>query len=54
MLSGTQPGRFNFDSAFLKQLLTFGVIPILTLLGTQFPATFGGLLTWVAKLFGAG
>ena len=54
MLSGTQPGRFNFDSAFFKQLLTFGVIPILTLLGAQFPGTFGGLLSWISQRFGAG
>lgn len=39
MLSGTTPGEFNWNGAFVWQLVTFGVIPILTLLGAQFPYT---------------
>ena len=51
MLSGTTPGELNWNSSFVRQLVVFGLIPILTLLGAQFPhavqgvfSSFGGLL----------
>jgi hypothetical protein len=46
MLSGTTPGELNWNGAFTWQLITFGVIPILTLLGAQFPHTLQRIFSW--------
>jgi hypothetical protein len=54
MLYGTTPGHFNWDGAFTVRILMFGVIPILTLLGGQFPNALGGILSWIGRLFGGG
>jgi len=50
MLSGTTPGELNWNSGFVWQMVVFGILPILTLLGAQFPhalqgifSSFGGL-----------
>jgi hypothetical protein len=51
MLSGTQPGRLNFDSGFIGSLLLYAVIPILALLGAQFPGALGGIFSWIGGLF---
>ncbi len=52
MLAGNTPGRLNWNSAFLLQVLIFGVIPILTLLGAQFPHALGGIFSWISGIFG--
>jgi len=52
MLSGTTPGRFSWDSAFTMRVLTFGVLPILTLFGAQYPNALGGIISWIGRLFG--
>jgi hypothetical protein len=49
MLSGTTPGQLNWNGAFVWQLVTFGVIPILTLLGAQFPYTLQRLFSWLGS-----
>ena len=54
MLMGTSPGRFNWDSTFSFQLLIYGILPVLALLGAQFPHVFGGMLSWVTSLFSGG
>jgi hypothetical protein len=54
MLYGTTPGHFNWDGAFTVRILMFGVIPILTLLGAQFPNALGGIMSWIGRLFGGG
>jgi hypothetical protein len=53
MITGTEPGQFNWDSAFTVHLLLFAVIPILTLLGAQYPEALSGGLSWVGALFGS-
>jgi hypothetical protein len=53
MLYGTTPGRFNWDSAFTTHLLMLGVIPILTLLGAQYPHALGGMFSWIGGIFGS-
>ncbi|HVN88474.1 MAG TPA: hypothetical protein VMT61_01535 [Candidatus Binataceae bacterium] len=53
-LMGTTPGRFNWDGAFSVQLLIYGVLPILTLLGAQYPHTFGGVVSWASGLLSGG
>ena len=52
MLCGTTPGRFNWDSAFTIRILMFGVVPILTLLGAQYPNALGGIISWIGRIFG--
>jgi hypothetical protein len=34
------------------RLLMFGVIPILTLIGAQYPNTLGGIISWLGRLVG--
>lgn len=51
MLSGTDPGHFNWDSTFILHVLLFGVLPILTLIGAQFPSQVGSLLGWFSGIF---
>jgi hypothetical protein len=54
MLSGTNPGQLNWDSAFMGRLVLYAVVPILTLLGAQFPHSLGGMFSWVGGFFGGG
>ena len=51
MLSGTTPGELNWDSGFVWQLVVFGVVPILTLLGAQFPHALQGVFSSFGGLF---
>ena len=46
MLSGTTPGELNWDSGFVWQLVVFGLLPILTLLGAQFPHALQGVFSF--------
>jgi hypothetical protein len=48
MLSGTTPGKLNWNTNFVLQLLIFGVIPILSLLGVQFPGPLRALSSWLS------
>jgi hypothetical protein len=50
MLAGTTPGELNWNGAFSWQLITFGVIPILTLLGAQFPYTLQRIFSWLGSI----
>jgi hypothetical protein len=52
MLTGTTPGRLNWNSSFVLQVVVFGVIPVLTLMGAQFPHTLSGLFSWMGGVFG--
>jgi hypothetical protein len=54
MITGTEPGHFNWDSAFTLHLLMFGIIPVLTLLGAQYPHALSGTFSWIGALFGSG
>jgi hypothetical protein len=52
MLTGSNPGRLNWNSSFVLQLLVFGVVPVLTLLGAQFPHALSGMFSWIGGIFG--
>lgn len=54
MFSGTDPGEFNWDNAFSLHLVLFAVIPILTLLGAQFPQALSGTVSWFGSVLGGG
>jgi hypothetical protein len=51
LLQGTSPGHFNFTSSFALQLLFVGVLPIMTMLGAQFPHSLGQIVSWVSGIF---
>ena len=51
MLSGTEPGRFNLDSVLVGHVVTYAVVPIMVLLGAQFPHALGGIFSWFGGLF---
>jgi hypothetical protein len=53
LLSGTTPGKISWNSTFLLQMFTHGVLPILAVLGAAFPAKFGLLARWIGNLLGA-
>ena len=48
MLAGTIPGKLNCNANFVLQLLTFAVIPILSLLGVQFPGPLQAFPSWLS------
>jgi hypothetical protein len=52
LLSGTSPGKVSWNSTFVLQILTHGVLPILAVLGAAFPTKFGLMATWIGGLFG--
>jgi hypothetical protein len=52
MLQGTTPNYFTLNSTFILQLLFVGVIPILAMLGAQFPYKVSPILNWVGGLAG--
>ena len=52
LLSGTSPGKVSWNTTFILQIFTHGVLPILAVLGAAFPAKFGLLAQWIGGLFG--
>lgn len=51
------PGRLNWDLSFVANVVLIGVIPLLTLAGSEFPALRRFLFAWLEPLlraFGAG
>lgn len=52
VLSGTTPGRLDLTRDFMTRALLFGLIPVLGLLGVQFPGALGQIASSVGKLFG--
>jgi hypothetical protein len=46
----TTPGRITWDARFIVNVLTFGVLPILTLLGSEFPELRSTLFSWLDPL----
>jgi hypothetical protein len=51
MLLGTTPGQLSWDSSFIWQVVIFGLVPILTLLGAQFPNALQGVFSSVGGIF---
>jgi hypothetical protein len=47
LLSGTEPGVLNLSRDLLYRVLIHGVIPILALLGAQFPQAINHLASWL-------
>jgi hypothetical protein len=50
LIAGNRPGEVTFDWHFFSSLLTFGVVPLLGLIGTQVPAAGQLLNGWLKPL----
>jgi hypothetical protein len=44
-LNGTKPGQLSWDRDFIFRILIYGIVPILTLLGAQFPQSVGQIVS---------
>lgn len=51
MLQGSTPGYFNLNSSFAVQIIFFGFLPILTMLGAHFPHALDGFFSWAGGIF---
>jgi hypothetical protein len=49
-IAKTEPGKVTWDGRFVLNVITFGVLPILTLLGSEFPELRGALFSWLEPL----
>jgi hypothetical protein len=47
-LNGTKPGEIDWDAGFVSRILFLLVVPLLGLLGVQFPNKTTQILRWVA------
>jgi hypothetical protein len=52
-IARTEPGRLTWDGTFVFNLFTFGVVPLLTLLSSEFPGLRNALFAWVQPLVSA-
>jgi hypothetical protein len=52
LLSGSTPGQITWNSSFIAQLLIYGILPLLGLLGVQFPGYFGSILSSFSRSAG--
>jgi hypothetical protein len=52
LLQGTTPGYFNLTGTFALQFTFFGLLPILAMLGAQFPHYLSSIVGWAGGLFG--
>jgi hypothetical protein len=50
LIAGNRPGEVTFDWHFVTSVLTFGVVPLLGLIGTQVPAAGQLLNGWLKPL----
>ena len=46
-LNGTKPGQISWDRDFVFRILTYGIVPILALLGAQFPQSVGQIISHI-------
>jgi hypothetical protein len=49
-IGGTAPGKVTFDRPFFLNVLTYGAIPLLGVVATQFPSVGQEILGWVNPL----
>lgn len=52
-LSGTKPGEIGWDSEFIFRVFTYAIVPILALLGAQFPQSVRQILSHLMSGDGA-
>jgi hypothetical protein len=44
-LNGTKPGQINWNKEFIIRIVVYGIVPILALLGAQFPQSVGQVVS---------
>jgi hypothetical protein len=54
LLSGTTPGSFNLSGDLLYRVMIHGIVPLIALLGAQFPEAVQNILSWVDIFQGKG
>ncbi len=54
LLAGTTPGHLNLTSDFVMRVLIHAVIPIVALLGVQFPEALRRIFSWLSVFEGKG
>jgi hypothetical protein len=54
LLSGTTPGSFNLSGDLVYRVMIHGIVPIIALLGAQFPEAVQNILSWVNIFQGKG
>jgi hypothetical protein len=52
LLQGTTPGQLTWNSTFVTQVVIYGLLPVLGLLGAQFPGQLNQAFSWVSSLAG--
>ena len=52
-IAHTEPGEVTWNASFILNLFTFGVVPLLTLLSSEFPGLRNALFAWVQPLVNA-
>src|SRR5262249_26948779 len=49
LLSGTTPGQVTWNREFVLRILLYVIVPVLALLGAQFPEGMKQMLSWVSS-----
>jgi hypothetical protein len=52
-IAHTEPGEVTWNASFILNLFTFGVVPLLTLLSSEFPELRNALFAWLQPLVNA-
>jgi hypothetical protein len=52
-IARTEPGRVTWNGTFILNLFTFGVLPLMTLLSSEFPGLRVALFAWVQPVVNA-
>ncbi|MGH9939599.1 MAG: hypothetical protein ACREAM_25440, partial [Blastocatellia bacterium] len=54
LLTGTTPGKVNVTRDLVTRVLVHGVVPIIALLGAQFPEGVRQIFSWLSVFQGKG
>jgi hypothetical protein len=49
-INQTEPGRITWSLGFATSVFTFGIVPLLTLLSSEFPALQDVVFSWAQPL----
>jgi hypothetical protein len=49
-ISRTEPGKVTWDTTFILNLVTFGIVPLLALASSEFPQVRAFLFSWAEPL----
>jgi hypothetical protein len=49
LISGTTPGRIDWNREFITRILIYGLVPVLTLLGARFPEALRSILSALSR-----